>query len=233
MAVLSASTPAPSATSPVCTPTRTAKSLMSCRRCAASACSRPDARMARPARTARSASSSRASSVPKVAFKPSPVKHSTRPWWACTMSAMRRRAPLRSARVTSASMPWARAVESTTSANNTVTCRCCKPAGRSRLASRARSGAMASSSTVSPSVARWACSAAMAVRQDSMSASCIFRSPPRAAADPVLPPCARNLCRRLPVPGCLGSRPCAARQQSQAPAHRPPWPAGAHQPAGI
>ena len=46
---------------------------------------------------------------------------------------------------------------------HTVTWRCCKPEGRCRPASLARSGAVVISTTASPRVARWPSSAAMAL----------------------------------------------------------------------
>ena len=111
--------------------------------------------------------------MPNAALTPLPVKRNTRPRWASTSAAMRRIAPLRTSSVSSASRAPAMAVEPTTSANSTVTWRCCRPLGPCNAASLARNGAAATSSTVSPSVARWASSAAMAARSESVSSLCI------------------------------------------------------------
>ena len=157
----SASTPPPSSTRPVCTPTRTLKSGTPCCRRTEGASSRAVSTMPRPARMADSTSSSLASSLPKAASMPSPVYCSTRPCCACTTAVKRSSAPSITAWMVSGSSFWPMAVEPTTSTNSTDTClSCCWP--DPSAASFSRSGASAVSTTASPSSERCASSAAIA-----------------------------------------------------------------------
>ena len=110
--------PSPVAASPDSMPTWTSSGVV---RPSDSLSRRVRARIARPARTARSASSSCTVGSPNTAITASPMNFSARPRSARSSSDAASKKKPRISRARSASRRWARPVESTRSANSTVT----------------------------------------------------------------------------------------------------------------
>jgi hypothetical protein len=111
----SASTPPPSRTPPVCSPTRTLKPACPCAASTSAPSVRPSASSASPACTARWASSSCEPSAPNTASRLSPAYCSTLPPWPSTSRVQRASAPSTTACTSSGSSRWLSVVEPTMS----------------------------------------------------------------------------------------------------------------------